>query len=97
MLGYPSRKQPVTALACALLSAWPSGHSKASPATWLDQVYELALRVAVALDVALRRGQAGMAGKLLYVPQAAARLYDLVRRLGDEGPPPRVRGTAFKA
>ena len=36
-------------------------------AAWLDQVHELALRIAVALDVALRRGEAGMPGKLLHI------------------------------
>ena len=41
------------------------GHPKASRAIWLDQVHELALRFAVALDVTLRRGEAGMASELL--------------------------------
>jgi hypothetical protein len=61
-----------------------------------DQRRDLALCLGIALDVALRRCQARMAGELLYVAQAAAGLDDLARRAGDEGSPATVRGGAGK-
>src|SRR5437870_9718725 len=67
-----------------------------SPCTALpsQQRDELALRCGVALDIALRHGQARMAGEFLDVPEAPADLGDAARGPRDEGPAPGMRRTA---
>ncbi len=62
-----------------------------------DHRDNLALGVAVALDVSLGSAQAGMAGQLLYVSEASPGFDDLAGGAGDEGPPARVRGTSDQA
>jgi hypothetical protein len=56
-----------------------------------DQRNELPLGFGIALDVALRHGQAGMSGELLHVPQTPPHFRNLARRARDEGPAPGVR------
>jgi len=54
---------------------------------------QLALGLGIALDVALRHGQAGMAGELLHVPETPPDLRHSARRAGDEGAAPGMRRT----
>ena len=56
-----------------------------------DQTDHIALRGAVALNVALRRRQARVPGQLLNVSEASTGLRDLLRRRRDEGAPTRMR------
>ena len=56
----------------------------------LNHPHHVLLGPAVALDVALRRGKAAVAGKLLNIPQATAGLDDPLGSLGDERPAPAV-------
>jgi len=62
-------------------------------ATGLQERDELALGLGIALDVALRHGQAGMAGELLHVPETPPDLGDAARRTRNEGAASRVRRT----
>src|ERR1700730_11162433 len=65
---------------------WPSNHRN-----------ELALGVAVTVDVPLRRLDRPMACQQLHVPQRAARLVNDASAPGDERPAAGVRRTAFQA
>src|SRR5215831_3477044 len=60
----------------------------------LNERDEFALGLRVPLDVALRHGQAGMAGELLHVPETPPDLRHAARRAGDEGAAPGMRRTA---
>ena len=53
----------------------------------LNQRHHPAFRLGIARNVALRGGEAGMAGELLHVAQATAALDDLPCGLGDERTP----------
>src|SRR5215510_6389095 len=59
----------------------------------LEELHELALGLSIALDVALRHGQAGMAGEFLHVPETPPDLRDSARGAGDEGAAPGMRRT----
>src|SRR5262245_17822942 len=59
-----------------------------------EQRDELALGLGIALDVALRHGQAGMARELLHVPETPPDLGDSARRTRNKGAASRVRRTA---
>src|ERR671931_2139080 len=62
-------------------------------ATGLQERDELALGLGIALDVALRHGQAGMARELLHIPETAPDLGDAARRTCNKGAASRVRRT----
>ena len=65
-------------------------HTACTTATVLQEGNELALGLRVPLDVALRHGEAGMAGELLHVPETAPDLRDFARGAGNEGAAPRM-------
>src|SRR5215475_4664596 len=67
--------------------------SRRTAATSLQERDELALGLGIALDVALRHGQAGMAREFLHVPETASDLGDSARRTRNEGAASRVRRT----
>src|SRR5262249_45444043 len=60
----------------------------------LEERDEFPLGLRIALDVALRHGQAGMARELLHVPETAPDLRHAARRTRNEGAASRVRRTA---
>jgi hypothetical protein len=66
---------------------------QAMQATVLQDRDELALGLSIPLDVALRHGQAGMAGEFLDVPETAPHLRDFARGAGNERPAPGMRRT----
>src|SRR5262249_33539359 len=63
-------------------------------AIMLEERDELALGLRIALNVALRHGQPGMARELLHVPQTPADLRHSARRTRNEGAAPGMRRTA---
>ena len=63
-------------------------HSARHAATVLEQRDERALGLRIALDVALRHGQAGMAGEFLHVPETPPDLRHFTRRTRNEGAAP---------
>src|SRR5262249_15191632 len=65
----------------------------ARPGSGLQQSHEFALGLGIPLDVALRHGQAGMAGEFLHVPETAPDLRDSACRTRNEGAASRVRRT----
>jgi hypothetical protein len=65
-------------------------HTARQAALVLEERDELALGLRIALDVALRHGQAGMAGEFLYVPETPPNLGDSARRTRNEGAASRV-------
>ena len=77
--------------ACAPVLA-PSARRR--DAAGLQERDELALGLRIPLDIALRHGQAGMAGELLHVPETAPDLGDSARSPRNEGAASRVRRTA---
>ena len=68
-------------------------HTARQQATGLEQRDELALGLRIPLDIALRHGEAGMAGELLHVPETAPDLRHAARRTRNEGAASRVRRT----
>ena len=58
-------------------------HMARHAATGLQERDELALRLRIPLDIALRHGEAGMPGELLHVPQAAPDLGHFARGAGN--------------
>jgi len=69
-------------------------HPMRYAATVLEQRDELALGLRIALDVALRHGQAGMARELLHVSETPPNLRHAARRTCNEGAATRMRRTA---
>jgi hypothetical protein len=70
-------------------------HTVRHDAPGLQERDELALGLRIALDVALRHGETGMAGELLHVPETPADLGHFVGSPGNEGAAPRMRRTAM--
>jgi hypothetical protein len=70
-------------------------HTVRQAAMGLNESDELAFRLRIAFDVALRHGQAGMAGEFLHVPETPPDLGDSARRPRNEGAAPRMRRTAI--
>src|SRR5262245_26042469 len=66
----------------------------ASPAvTVLQERDELAFGLRIALDIALRPGETGMAREFLHIPETPPNLRDAPRRTGNEGATPGMRRT----
>jgi hypothetical protein len=78
-----------------MAGARPLPYTARHAATILQECNELALGLRIALDVALRHRQAGMAGELLHVPETPADLGHFVGSPGNEGAAPRMRRTAM--
>jgi hypothetical protein len=68
-------------------------HTASPAATVLQERDELAFGLRIAFDVALRHGEAGMAGEFLHIPETPPNLRDAARRAGNEGAASRVRRT----
>ena len=56
-----------------------------------DQLYDVSLRLAVALDIALGCRERGVAREFLNVAEGTAGLYDLLRHIGNERSAPGMR------
>jgi len=63
----------------------------------LNQRHHPAFRLGIPGNVPLGGGEARVSREFLHIAQASAALDDLARRLGDEGPSPRVRARACEA